>query len=1755
MNKGRKTRLNKTQGTKTEFVGFGAFADATTTPLQQHSTNDSTKDNNKAPSQNTLRWSPIYAGKDSHLASLVFPRLIKRDATTKVKALQELQEYFQNDSLPKKQQVEALAHYVFLYYSKLSYDSASAVRAESLLVLTLAASRVPKAFQTLVQQNRQILGMMYCCHGDPAAEVRAVAKKHLKDELIQNDESSYSQEDLEAGMWEYVERILSYGRAKNMHEDLFATSLKSSNSGGGSGGKKGASDNATSSEDLNDAQRDQLEERFERIVGTALSGMQIWIQNHGITEINNVAGHDVTNSAFLWKTLSSPKVSLRRKTYQLLGVCCQKAALIIFGRDQNDNPGNFAKSLPQALAAEKEPGNITPLLEALLGYLAAFSKYRNEDDNPWDFMNAPTVTKHLVKIFKKSCYGASASQWGPTLLPLLAMLPSLEDQIAVLSAAWKGTEQAVRLGDQLVVAATVSESASYFLLRKGPQEESLPEGEDKEEGSDAKILAQLWIDALKSFLETQISSKATSGPVSQAQQALWKGLGRELHHFDQACRDRPNCAIYTVKRWFWDELKSCIFESDGYTPLAKIVEEVCRIKASSQEAGSFSKDSYLSLILREKFHKVLADFQKTSGAVPSSDAYEIMIRIIKHDGLGVLSSASPEEETSRETSVEKFLMNDVLRWMIIHTSTLSTQKQTTTLVENDFSLYGICAVELPSEKQAQIWNSLLREVISAKCDLNLLVSGLRVLLRQDKITVDQLQCDLLDKFAVDVVKEAIEKHEKDVQVEGHYPEGDEDHETLKGFLSACGGLYPGVPPLVRIDAMSKWIDLACSDSDSDAMIPSALLEALLALSQQSAMMGASETQRVVLQSWKQGGTVWDEAAVKVLLQKDALCKTMLNEGATYLKQILQDYSTALIQSNATSVAKSWSEKAWRLLELSRQAIAATNTEGTTLSKPSLAIVNITDLSIWESSEHHDFLFACLMYLLRHIEDPRERLQFLEQSAEVEANKLVVQLLLQLSEASSDVVNAARAMKRKDRCAQLLAALGGSNVGDARIAEWVRCVVSLLDKYIAEQDYARIRKSVALVSQLVGLMFDQVKPRDVFNANDDDDEELGNEFRREKVARVIVPIVKEQAFSSLPWDSSFAELANILISQCGLGQERGIGSLHYDIFQLILGADRRLHRYLDPDSTSDDEAISQEVWLLSLSCGFGFNTPVSIWNSQLLMFDADKITQLLLDYADKMESLDAESSLRRAILAWLITAGSALKNEEVRIRALTAIYKGSLALMDSNVFDEGVFMALRFLYSAMAVIQKNKVDLAEGLEAQVMMKMTKAFICDWESNAPQSETTTIDFDGACVPQSKLQPAWRSLSYFSDIISFAMANDTGALVSAAQGYVDDLVKTLFVESKRWFAFRLLCAIAAAAEACNDPTPEESTAHRLKEWTKDLEGEEKEELEEDVEIVCETLPHKLMTEMESWAEEEVSETIDDNIIVGRAMIWLVCLRFIDASVQIDAANRPSFCSYIEKCEAVESILNLTILHTGIGTDRNKQREELVEMDDLLVHEEKIDSSTLASVVLFRTVEALPSLSRRWWEDDCPRVYTSLIRDYIEARVAPVILRSELERIKLASIQNSFGSMSVSGSVTTREIIATYVQDEIKLKVQIKLPSCFPFRSAEVDCSQTLGVPQKRWKLWSLQITQMLNNQGGTLHEALMLWKENVDKEFEGVEPCPVCYSVLHVKNHKLPELECTTCSNRFHVSCLTQWFKSSGKTQCVICQQPWVGTRVKK
>ncbi|CAN0361828.1 unnamed protein product, partial [Laminaria digitata] len=108
-------------------------------------------------------------------------------------------------------------------------------------------------------------------------------------------------------------------------------------------------------------------------------------------------------------------------------------------------------------------------------------------------------------------------------------------------------------------------------------------------------------------------------------------------------------------------------------------------------------------------------------------------------------------------------------------------------------------------------------------------------------------------------------------------------------------------------------------------------------------------------------------------------------------------------------------------------------------------------------------------------------------------------------------------------------------------------------------------------------------------------------------------------------------------------------------------------------------------------------------------------------------------------------------------------------------------------------------------------------------------------------------------------------------------------------------------------------------------------------------------------------------------------------------------------------------------------------------------------------------------------------------------------------------------------RQVVASYVKEECTLEAIIQLPPEYPLRNVEVSCTKRMGVSESRWKKWVLQIVTLLSLQDGSVLDAVMLWKKNVDKEFEGVEPCVICYGILHPRDMALPQMTCKTCKNR--------------------------------
>ena len=378
----RKNRLDKgsTGASSGELLGFGAYADS-----------QAIEPSSSSRSQWLIQWSPVYNGSVTQM-SILFKKIgQKRDGGTKSRALLDVQVFFDDETQDKKEQVTSLTHLVFLFHSRLVYDDFSSVRSAALLALDSARRRLPKAWKSLLERHKELGGMIWCAQADPSSEVKGVAHALSK---------SFSADDW-AGIWGYVSRILGYSRPKVMFDDLFA--------------RKSGDDT------MADAEREQLDERFERVVGTAISGLCLWIQT--FPEKDSFMYSFFITDGILWKPLTSARNSFRLKSYQLLGASCLHAKSIVYGPNGSQS---LPTLLPNIVAQEKEPANVPHVFDVLLLYLAS------GDSSGLDLGQ---LVKMINKMLKKACYGSSPLLgWAPAILPFLVSINDYNLIISVISS-------------------------------------------------------------------------------------------------------------------------------------------------------------------------------------------------------------------------------------------------------------------------------------------------------------------------------------------------------------------------------------------------------------------------------------------------------------------------------------------------------------------------------------------------------------------------------------------------------------------------------------------------------------------------------------------------------------------------------------------------------------------------------------------------------------------------------------------------------------------------------------------------------------------------------------------------------------------------------------------------------------------------------------------------------------------------------------------------------------------------------------------------------------------------------------------------------------------------------------------------------------------------------------------------------------------------------------------------------------------------
>ncbi|XP_010256980.1 PREDICTED: E3 ubiquitin-protein ligase listerin [Nelumbo nucifera] len=206
----------------------------------------------------------------------------------------------------------------------------------------------------------------------------------------------------------------------------------------------------------------------------------------------------------------------------------------------------------------------------------------------------------------------------------------------------------------------------------------------------------------------------------------------------------------------------------------------------------------------------------------------------------------------------------------------------------------------------------------------------------------------------------------------------------------------------------------------------------------------------------------------------------------------------------------------------------------------------------------------------------------------------------------------------------------------------------------------------------------------------------------------------------------------------------------------------------------------------------------------------------------------------------------------------------------------------------------------------------------------------------------------------------------------------------------------------------------------------------------------------------------------------------------------------------------------------------------------------ASLAGAVYGLMLCVLPAYVRGCFAGIRDRSTSSAIESFTKIWCSPSLIADELHQIKKADVADENFSVSVNKS--SCEVIATYKKEETGMDLVIHLPASYPLRPVDVDCTRSLGISEVKKRKWLMSMMAFVRNQNGALAEAIRIWKSNFDKEFQGVEECPICYSIIHTSNHSLPRLACKTCKHKFHSACLYKWFSTSHKSTCPLCQSPF-------
>jgi len=167
----------------------------------------------------------------------------------------------------------------------------------------------------------------------------------------------------------------------------------------------------------------------------------------------------------------------------------------------------------------------------------------------------------------------------------------------------------------------------------------------------------------------------------------------------------------------------------------------------------------------------------------------------------------------------------------------------------------------------------------------------------------------------------------------------------------------------------------------------------------------------------------------------------------------------------------------------------------------------------------------------------------------------------------------------------------------------------------------------------------------------------------------------------------------------------------------------------------------------------------------------------------------------------------------------------------------------------------------------------------------------------------------------------------------------------------------------------------------------------------------------------------------------------------------------------------------------------------------------------------------------------------------VAPALISCSIQNARkvLVAAKPSGVDVKLRYMASARQATLTFKRDELVADLMITFGEAFPLTAPRMTPPECVsGIPKARFRNWLLVCQNGIVE--GSMGNALLVWVHNFALFFDGLEDCPICYSVVHAQTGAAPRKPCPTCKYKFHSECLFKWFRTSNKATCPLCNQPF-------